>query len=128
MLDKLPTNTLLILWNNIHKQKGLIGMGCYYSPSHNMYCTLGATLSRGRLGQLRDEIDVGMADRLGLLKIFDDSGSFRILDWIVDVNDSFEGTPAERRIYILKLFGAELMKRDSLKLEKEELMKVMALL
>jgi len=101
-LETIPTKTLQILWDNIHRTSGL-GKGAYFDSYTGLYCSIGATT-------------IPMSDRYGINNQQAESllkNGFNFQAILIE-NDDFNGTPAERRVHMLQFIGKELMSRKDL--------------
>ncbi len=110
-LEGLPTKTLQLLWDNIHKEEGLIAGEL--TDCEGRHCALGATFDVPVdcfIGNVS-----GMEDRaLDLGFTIVDGGYTGAWAVIVKENNGFEGSLAERRIHMLQFLGSELMSRKDL--------------
>ena len=113
-LEGLPTKTLQLLWDNIHKEDGLIVDDL--TDAYGKHCALGCT--HPYIGEINKKIvlmgypDTGPGLELGLQCVTGISSRIWII--IHEENDSFEGTPADRRVHMLQFLGKELMSRNDL--------------
>lgn len=113
-LQTVPTKTLEMLWNGIHKQDGLI-QGALMSEDGS-HCALGSCgeimdryAERRRLaikGNDPDFCTVSVVAEFGL--------SIDAYTTVTGENDLFEGTDPARRIHMLQFIGKELMSRDDI--------------
>lgn len=111
-LEGLPTKTLQLLWDNIHRVSGL-GKGLYFDPYTGLYCSVGATTK-----PMADQYHIEHAEAESLLH---EGFNFQS---ILQENDYFDGTPAERRIHMLQFLGSELMTRDDIEVRFREKVKL----
>ena len=125
-LEGLPTKTLQLLWDNIHKEDGLItGV---LTDTDGWHCALGCTYPD--ITELRSLIisagfsDNGPLFHAGLMAVV----GISVEAWgiIHSENDAFDGTSAERRVHMLKFLGSELMPRNDIEVEFREKIEAVA--
>ena len=99
-MKQIKTKLLKTIWNNIHREEGLSEWSL--TDMGGGHCAIGCTFGK----KIRDSVHNRKMDEFFSRAKMDDS-----IGIIMDRNDSFEGTESERRIYMLKFIGEELMRR-----------------
>ncbi len=132
-LEGLPTKTLQLLWDNIHKEDGLITGE--FTDDDGKHCAIGVITG---VPAFEDCSNLVSRQKRLYMKWYNaqrDKGhkaisaagiSSNVQNDIENENDDFDGTDQERRVHMLQFLGSELMSRNDIEVEFRERIEAVA--